>query len=659
MKKFKKLTAVLLSVIMALSAFTALPLTASAAESGASVGVSDHYITVNNQSYGYTVLYNGTVEITEYLGGELSVIIPDTIDGKPVTSIGDYAFTYFPKLSGVYIPDTVTNIGRVAFSGCNDLIGLRLSNNLNTIGEGAFSDCSGLTELTFPNSLTSIGEGAFSYCTALSKITFYEGLTNIGRNAFFECKSIKSLNIPASVTFIDGGAFQDCTALSEVTACGNSTRMGDNVFDGTAWYEKQPDGMVFIGDVLYNYKGEMPQNTSITIPDGVTVISNFAFSNCVGLTSVIIPDSVTVLGSRAFGDCPDLKSVSIPNSITSIPDYTFSWCTSLTDITIPESVTSIGECAFSCCTSLKSITIPDNINKIEFATFMDSGLTSLIIPNGVTRIEDCAFSDCKNLTSVTISDSVTSTGWGIFENCLSLMSVTIPENLTDIGETAFGYTCDDKWNKIPIDGFKIYGSKNSAAETYANANGFEFIAVTKKEITDASSSVKISGMIRDGVELNISEIENTFENSLATYDITLREDGREVQPDGIVTIKIPYDQSGCKVMWLRDDGTAQDMNARYEDGFYVFTTEHLSVYAIVRDFSRIKGDVNGDKKITIDDATCIIKFIAKITKPDGSPYIDINNSEDMYVSDLDGSGTISVRDATILQKYLANFIDSL
>ena len=91
------------------------------------------------------------------------------------------------------------------------------------------------------------------------------------------------------------------------------------------------------------------------------------------MTSITIPNSVTSIGDYAFQYCSSLTSITIPNSVTSIGDYAFSYCSGLTSITIPNSVTGIGRDAFSYC----------------------SGLTSITIPNSVTSIGDFAFYDCK------------------------------------------------------------------------------------------------------------------------------------------------------------------------------------------------------------------------------------------------------------------------
>ena len=79
--------------------------------------------------------------------------------------------------------------------------------------------------------------------------------------------------------------------------------------------------------------------------------------------------------------------------------------------------------------------------------------------------------------NVTIPDSVMSIGYGAFDGCASLSSILIPDSVTSIGDEAFGYYFDDNWETQKIENFTIYGYTGSAAETYANNNGFTFIDV--------------------------------------------------------------------------------------------------------------------------------------------------------------------------------------
>jgi BspA type Leucine rich repeat region (6 copies) len=223
-----------------------------------------------------------------------------------------------------------------------------------------------------------------------------------------------------------------------------------------------------VGDDLSAYSFLLANGfvTSITIPNSVTSIGNYAFRDCWAITSITIPNSVTSIGMEAFYNCQRLASVTIPSSVTSIGDSAFSYCIGLTSITIPSSVTSIGDSAFRACIVLTSITIPSSVTSIGGGVFSEcASLTSITIPNSVTSIGDNAFSYCTGLTSIIIPYKVSSLGQYVFgyctnlanirfepnsslitigqrafESCASLARITIPLSVTSIGDRAF-YLC--------------------------------------------------------------------------------------------------------------------------------------------------------------------------------------------------------------------------
>ena len=166
---------------------------------------------------------------------------------------------------------------------------------------------------------------------------------------------------------------------------------------------------------------------------------------------------------------------------------------------------------------------------------------------------------------------------------------------------------------------------------------------------DEDTGIEVDGTMDTDAALKVEKLENTFENSVATYDITLQKDGAVIQPDGTITVKIPNSAENCKVMWLKDDGTAEDMNAKYTDGCYVFTTDHLSVYALVQDKTILTGDANQDGIIDVNDVTYLQMHIAGNKNTDGSSLIDETNKQLFNCVDMNKDGKLSVADVTALQ----------
>ena len=467
--------------------------------------------------YEYDVLDNGTVEITGYNGSAEKVDIPAEIDGKSVTSIGNYAFSGNSSFTNVTIPNGVTNIGIGAFDNCRKLISISIPNCVTSIGDYAFSSCYGLTRITIPESVKIISEFVFSDCRNLTNIRIPGSVTSICKGAFRGCTSLTSITIPNGVTSIGGSAFDGCTSLTSITIPNSVTRiLGDTFRDcSNLTSVTLPESLTYIGSAF----GGCTSLTSITIPNSVTYVDAYAFAGCTSLTEIKVAvenpnyvsvngvlynksrtvlicypagkkdknykilDSVTAINRYAFYGCTSLASIMIPDSVTEICESAFSGCTSLTSITIPDSVMSIARFTFYYCANLKSIKIPNSVTNIGESAFGGcTSLTSITIPNSVTEIGWWAFYGCTSLTSITIPNSVTNIGESAFRGCTSLTSITIPNSVTSIGKKAFGYYYDEYDDSVKkIDNFKIYCYSGTAGEKYAKDNGFDYELITAEK----------------------------------------------------------------------------------------------------------------------------------------------------------------------------------
>ena len=431
-----------------------LPLVASAADK---VEIDGIYYNLN--SSGDTKTAEVTQNPNRYSG---DIVIPETVTYNDVTY-------------------SVTSIGNSAFLGCSGLTSVTIPNSVTSIGYHAFSDCTSLTSVTIPNSVTSIGNMAFHNCSGMTSVIISNSVTSIGSGAFSDCTSLTSVTIPNSVTSIGDTAFYGCSSLTSVTIPNSVNSIGAIAFQGTAWYNNQPDGLVYAGKVACYYKGKMPVNTAITLESGTLGIAKYAFSGCSGLTSVTIPNSVTSIGLSPFSGCSGLTSIvvedgntvydsrdnsnaiietstntliagcknsKIPNSVNSIGDGAFSGCSGLTSVIIPSGVTSIGEYAFSNCSRLTSIVVEDgntvydsrdNCNAIiETSTnTLISGCQNTKIPNSVAHIGEYAFSSCSGLKNIIIPEGVKIIGSHAFQFCFDLEGIELPSSLTNIGYAAF------------------------------------------------------------------------------------------------------------------------------------------------------------------------------------------------------------------------------
>ena len=259
--------------------------------------------------------------------------------------IGERAFENCASLESISLPDGLTEIYGGVFNSCKSLVHIDLPKNLTILGESAFSDCVCLEKIEVPEAVVKIDDLAFNGCTNLTKIVLHEGLRKIGKGAFKNCRNLKQIELPISLSSIGDAPFRGCGSIKSI-----------HVDPKNRYYKSEPNKREGSDHVLFNKNKSVivaypasSREVQYDIPDSVTVISDWAFSECKKLNRITIPDSVSEIGEGAFCNCVLLDEVEIPDSVEKIDDCAFRGCASLEKVVIPSSVKDLGWGLFDGC----------------------------------------------------------------------------------------------------------------------------------------------------------------------------------------------------------------------------------------------------------------------------------------------------------------------
>jgi len=482
----------------------------------------------------YRELNSEEIEIIGYHGSRNVISIPSEIEEKRVTSIAAGAFSKNTRIVSVSIPSSVTCIPVAAFKGCTSLVSVDLNNKIKNIYEEAFEGCTALIQINLQN-VTDIGANAFKNCTSLTSVDISR-ITKIEIGTFCGCTALTQINLQ-NITDIGANAFENCRSLTSIELLGL----------GSTIYEK----------AFYGCTGL----TSVKLH--ASYIQQEAFSGCTALRNLNI--CAEQIGKRAFAGCIALKNIEILDT-KHIDEEAFIGCTGLTSINLPE-VLVVNKGTFYGCTGLTSVNLPRVIN-IEKEVF--SGCTSLINIELPTAqfIGERAFSDCPNLTSI-----------------------TIPKTVTNIGEGTFSGTTN-------TEKLVIYGYKGSYAETYANENNINFVAITEDPTPTPTPTSKPT--------------ETPPATNIVDYEIVKKGENKFIK--GIASYTSWFDVrdkfSGyTSIFAKRLNGT--DVNDGDKIGTGTKITANNTTYTVV-----VPGDVTGEGKLDANDIVQMINLVYGRTRED-------------------------------------------
>ncbi len=389
-----------------------------------------------------------------------------------------------------------------------------VSEGITSIGNYAFDNCNQMAEISLPSTLKSIGTGSFQACDSLTEVKLPEGLKSIGASAFWCCRNLKRLEIPSSLTAFSFSSINQTDSLDEIVfpnGC-NFMHVSANAI-GIKCLDDITEGPVYFGNLLYEYRGEMVENTVFTVKDGTRLIRGSAFKNQTGLTDIIIPDSVWYVGIDALAGTTwydsqpdglvmagkvayDYKGTMDINEVIALPDGTTGisprafknddllvqldvsstlkyigqeslyWTNRLTDISLPDGFKVIDTRAFEGA-YIESITLPASIEYIGDLAFSSSYIRSVVFENGFSydKIPEGMFRTCTRLETVVLSEGIKVIEAQAFKSCSKLTCVTIPKSVEKIADNAFDGS----------DSVIIYCYADSTAHYYAIEKGINYV----------------------------------------------------------------------------------------------------------------------------------------------------------------------------------------
>lgn len=473
------------------------------------------------------------------------------------------------------IPDGVKIIESTAFMGTSNLNSIVIPNGVTTIKENAFYLCSNLKNVSIPTSVKSIGEYAFDFsaCTKENygyyigncligadneingNFTIKDGTRLVADSALREIDNLGNISIPASVEIIGDCAFLNFSSES----LKNITVANENK------YFSSENGVLFNKNKTELLCYPCGKNeTTYTVPNTVTKLAKVSFSGCklnklnlpdnlkyidesafteTSLKTLSIPESVEYIGKYTFL-MSGIETVNIPKRIATIEEGTFSCCINLKSVTIDNNIKHIGDYAFSACYNLSDINISNNVTSIGKGAFQSTIIQKIELPASLESIGGYAFNNCQNLQEVTIPNKEIKIDNRAFYNCPELNTVTIPAKVKEIGKNAFGYQGNifdeedyEYGEENSIQNFKITGYLNTAAETYAKENGFEFISLGEQILTgDANQDGTVNIKDVTYLQMHIAGNKNTDGSPLIDETNKQLFDSIDMNNDGKLTV---------------------------------------------------------------------------------------------------------------------------
>ena len=409
----------------------------------------EKYFTVKEAEDGYV--------LSDYMGIEENLILPDTLGGKPVVEIEEYTFVQKKRLKSVVLPSGLKRIGKWAFSHCAQLTSITIGSQLREIEENAFFACGDLKTVRYQGTIEdwcgiesksavlANAEEFFIEGKPLTDLVTPTGLKRIGAKAFYGYKKLRSVLLGRALESIGKEAFSSCLRLVSVRYQG----------DLKDWCNVKDEGSDLLKAAIdFSIQGE--RVCDLRLPKGLKEVRDNLFKGYAPMKSVAFPKGLKKIGVSAFEGCKNLTVLRLPDSVTDIEDGAFAGCGEFRSVTIGRGIKRINAFAFSSPGGVKRMRFNGELRDwlaIDFVMESDNDtnllldffffsfvrsfylkgkkLTSLVLPEGIEEIREGAFADAAFLRAVTLPKSIRRIGFDAFKGCHNLKKIRFEGSIDD------------------------------------------------------------------------------------------------------------------------------------------------------------------------------------------------------------------------------------
>ena len=456
-----------------------------------------------------------------------------------VTKIADKAFANCTVMESISIPGSVVQVGNLQWGKYEKDSSELPFYNCTSLKRVRFEDGEQSIELGSHNyngiSSSSYNKGQFASCPLEEvyvgrNIKYLESNTSpfennpqaYGYSAFYNQSKLTKVTISPSVTDIPSYLFKDCKNLVNLKISGSLVKIPEHAFDGC-------------------------NISSLILPNSVETISDYAFTNNVGMKSANIGTAVKIIGNNAFSGCTVLADITLGTSLQSIGSEAFmsvgSLATSWKSLIFPESLTSIGNKAFY-GSGLTDITIPNKVSTLGESCFAENkNLQTVFVGRGCQILPKNIFSGCSSLKQVQLSVGLLTIDDAVFANCTAIESISIPGTVAQVGNLQWGkYEKDSSelpfYNCTSLKRVRFEDGEQSIELGSHNYNGISSSSYNKGQFASCPLEEVYVGRNIKYLESNTSPFENNpqaygysaFYNQPKLAKITISPSVTEIPP---------------------------------------------------------------------------------------------------------------------------------